>query len=167
METKWYETQIIGVIVGGLITLVANWFYRWNESRIEKNNLKAGINAEISVFFEFTESVLKTIQKTKKEFESKGSIFEVKMTGVFEFNFIDSNMSKLSIVGGNLLKKIIELKGLCVAYIEGSKIIFDEISVFNKSGCSKSALMLSISQAEGTMKRIKELCDEIIHLTNQ
>jgi len=48
---KWYETQIIGVIVGGLIVFCSNWFYMWNENRIERNKLKAGINFEIKVFF--------------------------------------------------------------------------------------------------------------------
>ena len=64
---KWYETQIVGVIIGGLIAMLANWLLRWNENRIETRNLKAGVKAEVSVFSTFIKTGLPTIQQYKEE----------------------------------------------------------------------------------------------------
>ena len=158
---KWYETQIIGVIVGGVITMLANWLLKWNESRIEKRNLKAGAKAEVLVFSKFIESGIPKIQKLKEEFEATGKIPKLKMTGHFDFIFIDSNMSKIGILDKEFMKKIIELRGLKEAYTAGSEILSDTITLYNKGSIDPSTIKLLFTASENSMKRMKILSDEI------
>lgn len=99
---KWYQTQIVGVIVGGIIAFGFNWIYRWNEKRIEKRNLKAGIKAEVKVFTEFLKYGLQTIYKYKETLEKNGSIPSSKITGNFDTVFIDGNIDKLGVLEESL-----------------------------------------------------------------
>ena len=159
---KWYETQIVGVIVGGLITMLANWLLKWNESRIETKNLKAGAKAEVLVFSKFIESGIPKIQKHKEEFEATGKIPKLKMIGQFEFNFIDSNMSKIGTLDEELMKKIIELRGLKEAYTAGAEILCDTITLYQEGSVGSSTIKLLLTASENSMKRMKILSDEII-----
>ena len=158
---KWYETQIVGVIVGGLITMLANWLLRWNENRIETKNLKAGIKAEVLVFSKFIEGGLPKIQKYKEEFESTGNIPKLTMTGQFNFSFIDSNMSKIAALDEELMKKIIELRGLNEACTQGAKILFDSISLYHEKPVSAPFITLHLTALENSIKRMIKLSHEI------
>jgi len=159
---KWYQTQIIGVIVGGFITMSANWLLKWNENRIEIKNIKAGIKTEISVFADFIESGLTKVQEYKQQFELSKKIPNLKMTGQFDFSFIDSNMSKIGALDENLMKKIIELRGLKEAYTAGSTILFDTIILYNKGNVGVTTVALHLTAIEESMIKIKTLSDEII-----
>lgn len=142
---KWYETQIIGVIIGGLITMIANWLLKWDESRRETKNIKAGVKAEILVCSKFLDYGIPTIQKLREEFETTAVIPELKMTGQFNFTFIDSNMSKFGALDTKLLVKIIELRSLHEAYIEGAKILFDSISLYRNGSFDSSLLRFHLT----------------------
>lgn len=158
---KWYETQIIGVIVGGFITMFANWLLKWNENRIEIKNIKAGIKAEVSVFTTFIESGLVTVQKYKQQFEETKIIPNLKITGQFDFSFIDSNMPKIGALDEELMKKIIELRGLKEAYAAGSKILFDSILLYNERKVGVTTIAVHLTAIENSMKKMKNLSDEI------
>lgn len=159
---KWYETQIVGVIIGGLITMLANWLLKWNETRIETKNIKAGAKVEVLVFSKFIESGIPKIQKHREEFEATGKIPKLKMTGQFKFTFIDSNMSKFGALDEELMKKIIELRGLKEAYTDGAKILFDTIVLYQEGSVGSSILKLHLTALENSMKKMKTLSDEIV-----
>jgi len=163
---NWYETQIVGVIVGGLIAFCSNWFYRWNENRIERKKLKAGINSEVKVFSEFIAHSLQTIKKYGELLESSGTIPLSKITGDFEFFFIDSNMTKVGLLEKSIIKQVIELKGLKCALTEGLNILIGMIPSLKEQKIKKSTIENHLIAAENSIKKIQEISNKIIHLTS-
>jgi hypothetical protein len=65
----------------------------------------------VLVFSKFIESGIPKIQKHKEKFEATGKIPKLKMTGHFDFIFIDSNMSKIGILDKEFMKKLLSLEG--------------------------------------------------------
>jgi len=141
--------------------MLANWLLRWNENRIETKNLKAGVKAEVSVFSKFIEDGLPKIQKHKEGFELTGKIPKLKMSGQFNFSFIDSNMSKIGALDEELMKKIIELRGLNEGYTEGARILFDLIPFYQEKTVGASIITLHLTALENSMKMMIKLSKEI------
>ena len=159
---EWYETQIIGVIAGGLIAFGANWAYRWNERRIEKKGLKAGIQAEIKVLMEFLTPEIDTIRKYRKKINSQGLTQEITFTGGFQTLFLDSNIGKLGMLDKNLIEKLTELKALLCASEVGLKFTIDLISRAKRQKGETSIVKDCLVQTENSFTRIMQLGREII-----
>jgi len=164
-KMKWYETQIIGVIVGGLIVFCSNWFAKWNENRQECNKLKAVIYSEIKIFSDILSQCLVTIEQYQKDLEESGTISKSKITGNFEFSFIDSNMAKIGILDKPLIKLIIEIRGLRCAFAEGLNILIELIPSFHELKIKEYTIKTHLISAENSIKKMQQINNQIIHLT--
>lgn len=114
---KWYETQIVGVIAGGLIVFCSNWFFRWNENRIERNKLKAGINSidnNITKIGILEKSIIKQIIELKglNCAFAKGLNILIEQIPFFKEHKIEkSTIESLLITAENSIKKLQEING--------------------------------------------------------
>jgi hypothetical protein len=111
---SWYDSTIIGVIVGGIIGFGSASLRDYLGNRRLVKHLKIGTKAEISVLKDFLETAHRNIAKYKEDLtqiNGKGKIpkyenywFPQKTvkalrlyepTGDFQFVFLDNNIGKI------------------------------------------------------------------------
>lgn len=122
----WHDSQLIGVIVGGLLVFLTSKFL---EKRAEKKRVTAGIKTEIMGQTRFLRIGLKQLERYKDELETTGRFKErFRFTGAFGTPFLDANLDKLTILDEKLIRKLIAYRGL-TGLLENDTRLTEEMSV--------------------------------------
>jgi gas vesicle protein len=161
----WYEAQIIGVAVGGLLGIGSNIFFSYLNEKKLKKSLLAGLRSEIKFLQHVAERGATEFKKYKDEVEKEGEIKTFyKHTGDFEFHFLDKNLDKIGVLDEKFLTPLIALRQTSIALTTGLKITFETARIVKDNKKLIKIHITQLSQAIATFNQVKELCDKFLSI---
>ena len=161
----WYEAQIIGVAVGGLIGIGSNILLSYLKDKKLKKSLLAGLRSEIKFLQHVAERGANDFIRIKGEIEKEGKIKTIySYTGDFEFHFLDKNLDKIGVLDENFLTPLIALRQTSIALTTGLKTTIETAHRVKEKKELINIHISQLSQAIATFKRVKELCDEVLSI---
>ena len=163
----WYETQLIGVLVGGFLTFVSVEGRKRLEEKRTANRLMAAIRAEMSAHQDFLDGGHRQLKTIKREFAVTTLLTTTyAFVGDFRLCFIDANMDNLGILPEALLTKVIYYRGVLSALGDATKILHQTMAknlgmAIEPNHIMHSQLNNGIATYEALMKSNKEIVMKI------
>lgn len=160
---EWYETQIIGVAVGGLLGFGANFLLKYFDKKKLKESLEAGIKSEVKFLKHVADRGVVDFTLYKDEIIKNRKVKTLyEYTGDFTFYFLDKNLDKIGILGEDLLTPLIELRQMVTTLSAGLRITRDTAHKARENNSYLSTHEVQLTQAIATFTHIKELCNKVL-----
>jgi hypothetical protein len=161
----WYETQIIGVAVGGILGIGANILLSYLKDNKLKKSLLAGLRSEIKFLRHVADRGAKDFERYKNEIEKLGKVQTIyAYTSDFEFHFLDKNLDKVGILDEAFLTPLIALRQTSIALGTGLKTTIETGYKAQNNNELIGIFISQLTQAIATFTRVKELCDEVLSI---
>jgi len=160
---SFLDSQLAGVIAGGLIGGFGKIIYDFIKNWRLKKNLKNGIKAEIRVLKDALESGLKNYEGYFKEIETHRkpkTIFEpLKEVRLF---FLEKNLEKIGILDESFLLPLVEINGRLEVTAQGINIFHKTANeVFEGKGSVK-ILMIQLKMVIESFKSLIQLTEKVL-----
>ncbi len=160
----WYNSQLLGVIVGGFIGGFGRIIYEFVNNRRLKRNLSKGIKCEIKVLVDWVNSGIEQYEGYFKQIKDNGRIKTLyKSTGVLSLSFLDNNIEKIGILDESILVPIIEIKGILDILEDNLNLLHETANKdFEGDESSITIVMRQLRMAIATFKKLLELGEEVL-----
>ena len=159
----WYEAQIVGVAIGGLLGIGTNVFITHYNNEKLKKSLLAGIRSEVVFLKKISDRSIKEFTDYKNEIEESGKIQNLySYTGDFEFHFLDRNFDKIGVLDEKILTPLLALKQTTIALNSGLKTTIMTSRVPQDNKGLVPIHLSQIKQAIATFDQIKNYCNVIL-----
>lgn len=160
---SFLDSQLAGVIAGGIIGGMGKIFYDFNKNRKLKKNLKNGIKAEIRALNDALESGLKQYEGLFKEMETHGKLkTKYAPLPAVRLLFLEKNLEKIGILDESFLVPLVEINGRL-------EIIADGINIFHKTADevfegkgSFKILTIQLKMAIASFKGLIQLTEKVL-----
>ena len=162
IQKKWYEAQILGVIVGALAVIASTYIPHLLEKRQEKKNLKTGIKCEVKVITKVCEEDLAVFEDYAKRIREKGGPPEIIVPAAAKTRFIDCSLACLGSLETEFVEKVIQLlASLDSAYggLDSLKNLVPKIK--SEEGWTLKKFLDCMEETKGYFKKTVDLGNEI------
>jgi hypothetical protein len=175
--TQWYETQLAGVVAGGLIGFLGTSLRELYSNWRLKKSLKAGIISEVKVFKGFLDNGLKQLKRHNQELldhllkDKRTRAYE--FTTGFKFTFLDKNLEKIGILKETMVSALIEIRSIAetkqfISYIDESIKRAEQATRDLKIVASKQILTKDdLNRVNDPFDRVKATYSHLIKLCGQ
>ncbi len=160
---EWlFDTQLIGVIVGFLLTMVGALLSKGYESQSDQIKLKSGLREEVRVFRNFVASDMDELKELVRQISFKDEPIDLYITSEFQFNFLESKMGTLGLLNPSLISNVIQLNGLKNDYTGECKKLTSLLDDYPAKYNHDEYIIKQIDRIAIKISDILILCDEVI-----